>query len=216
MQDEDYILSHDQFAATYDAQVKEYNSYGHDILFGMCFEYVKAGQSLLDLGIGTGLSARHFARIGLTITGLDSSAEMLKECRKKGVARELKQYNIQQVPLPFPDEAFSHVICCGVLHFFGDLLPIVRDTCRLLKKGGIFGMSIASLSEADTSLSQKIPDFRQIPSAWGIPIYQHSDAYIQSLAQTLGFVIQKQQKVLVDSGDKQAGDLLFKVFVLQK
>lgn len=215
MQDVDYIHSHDQFAASYDAQVKEYNSYGHDILFGMCFEYVKAGQSLLDLGIGTGLSAGHFARIGLSITGLDGSVEMLKECRKKGFARELRQYNIRDVPLPFPDETFSHVICCGVLHFFGELLPLVNEVYRLLVNGGIFGMTIASLTEADAA-SRKIPDFQQTLSAWAIPIYRHSDAYIQSLAQTLGFAIQKQQKVLVDSGDKHAGDLLFKVFVLQK
>jgi len=47
-----------------------------------CYEYIKPGDSLLDLGIGTGLSSVLFAKVGLNITDLDGSLEMLKECRK--------------------------------------------------------------------------------------------------------------------------------------
>lgn len=101
MDNADHIKSHDEFAGIYDSQVKQYNSYGHEVLFGMCYEYIKPGDSLLDLGIGTGLSSVLFAKAGLNITGLDGSLEMLKECGKKGFAKEIKQYNIQDVPLPY-------------------------------------------------------------------------------------------------------------------
>ena len=84
------IKSQGKFASTYDALVKEYNSYLHQVLFGMCYEYIKPGDSLLDLGIGTGLSSVLFAKSGMNITGLDGSVEMLEECRKKGFAQELK------------------------------------------------------------------------------------------------------------------------------
>lgn len=84
MAKKDHIKSHDEFASIYDSKVKEYNSYGHEVLFGMCYEYIKPGDSLLDLGIGTGLSSVLFAKAGLNITGLEESLEMLKECRKKG------------------------------------------------------------------------------------------------------------------------------------
>jgi len=213
----DHIKNHGKYANSYDEQVKEYHSYGHDVLFGMCFEYVKDGDKLLDLGIGTGLSSINFAECGLDITGLDGSPEMLNECRKKGFAKELKQFNIQDIPLPCPDYSFAHVICCGVFHFFGDLLPVFQDSCRILKTGGIFGFTIASPTTDDkASITSKTPDFIENPSAWGISLFKHTDEYINSLASKNGLSILKEQKVLADSGDKNQEDILFKVIVMQK
>lgn len=217
MKDIDHIKNHGKFAKYYDEQVKEYHSHGHDVLFGMCFEYVKAGDSMLDLGIGTGLSSFSFARTGLEITGLDGSPEMLDECRKKDFAKELKQYSIQNVPLPYPDISFSHVICCGVFHFFGDLIPIIRDSYRLLKAGGIFAFTIASPTAKDkASIVGNMPDYIKSPTAWGIPIFKHTDEYIQSISAELGLKVLKEQKVLTDSGDNTSDDLLFKVIVIRK
>ncbi len=212
-----HIKSHDEFAGTYDSQVKQYKSYGHEVLFGMCYEYIKPGESLLDLGIGTGLSSVHFAKAGLNITGLDGSLEMLKECRKKGFAEEVKQYNIQNVPLPYSDNTFSHVVCCGVFHFFGDLQPTIKEACRILRPEGIFAFTIASLAASDTGLDSKsMPDYIEVQSAWGVPIFKHPDKYVNKISKTLGLSIQKEQKVLAESGDKDAGDILFKIIVAQK
>ena len=178
------IKSQGKFASTYDALVKEYNSYLHQVLFGMCYEYIKPGDSLLDLGIGTGLSSVLFAKSGMNITGLDGSVEMLEECRKKGFAQELKQYNIQDVPLPYADSTFPFVISCGVFHFFRDLLPIIKDVYRILKPAGIFTFTIASLSEKDTGLNRKsIPEYLKVESAWGIPIFKHLDKYINKIVK---------------------------------
>jgi hypothetical protein len=52
------VNAHDQEAIQYDQQVHEYNSYGHDVLFGMSFEYVNPHDCLLDIGIGTGLASQ--------------------------------------------------------------------------------------------------------------------------------------------------------------
>ncbi|MDP8238301.1 MAG: class I SAM-dependent methyltransferase [Candidatus Hatepunaea meridiana] len=217
MNNKNHIKSHDAFATTYDSQAKQYNSYGPEVLFGMCYEYIKPGDSLLDLGIGTGLSSVLFAKAGLNITGLDESLKMLKECRKKGFAKEILQCNIRDVPLPYSDKAFSHIISCGVFHFFGDLLPTISEAHRILKPSGIFAFTIASLTEKDAGLdSESIPDHIEVQTAWGIPIFKHSDKYINNIAETLGLTIQKEQKVLVDSGDKDSDDILFKVIVMQK
>jgi len=217
MKDIDHIKNHGKFAKHYDEQVKEYHSHGHDVLFGMCFEYVKAGDSILDLGIGTGLSSMNFARIGLDITGLDGSPEMLDECRKKDFAKELKQYNIQNVPLPYPDNSFSHVICCGVFHFFGDLMPVIRDSYRLLRMGGIFAFTIAAPTAKDkASIVGNMPDYIESPTTWGIPIFKHTDEYIHFISEELSLKILKEQKVLADSGDQTSDDLLFKAIVMRK
>ncbi len=213
----DHIKSHDKFASIYDSKAKEYNSHGHEVLFGMCYEYVRPGDSLLDLGIGTGLSSALFAKAGLKITGLDESLEMLKECRKKGFAKEIKQYNIQDVPLPYSDNAFSHIVCCGVFHFFADLHPTIKEAYRILRPAGIFAFTIALLTTKETGLDCKsIPDYIEVQSASGIAVFKHSDKYVNKITETLGLTIQKEQRILADSGDKDVGDILFKVIVMQK
>lgn len=217
MDNTDRIKIHDESASTYDSQVKEYNSYGHEALFGMCFEYVKAGDTLCDLGIGTGLSSINFARAGLDVYGMDASAGMLEECRKKGFTRELKQHSITDIPLPYADTSFSHVISCGVYHFFGDLRPYVEEAGRLLKENGLFAFTIASLTPKDrNSTSEDDPQYIEIQSSWGVPIFKHSDPYIYSIARAHELEILKHQKILVDSGDKNADDILFKVIVTRK
>jgi ubiquinone/menaquinone biosynthesis C-methylase UbiE len=217
MNHDKHIKSHESFAQGYDQQVKDYNSYGHEVLFGMCYEFVNPGDSLLDLGIGTGLSSVHFATAGLAITGLDGSAEMLNECKKKGFAKELKQYNIQHSPLPYADNTFSHVICCGVFHFFADLMSIIGEVHRLVKPEGIFSFTIASLDISDGGREPKNgEDYKEVPTVWGVSIFKHSDNYIQKLFQKVGFTVQKEQKVLAESGEKNGRDILFKVIVSQK
>ncbi|MDP8228771.1 MAG: class I SAM-dependent methyltransferase [Candidatus Electryoneaceae bacterium] len=212
----DHINRHDEFAGAYDSSVKAYNSYGAEILFGMCYEYIKPGESLLDLGIGTGLSSVHFAEAGLDVTGLDGSLAMLQECRKKGFAQDLRQFNIQNGPLPYSDNAFCHIVCCGVFHFFGDLFPTINEVSRILKPAGIFAFTIAFNAGNNTGIdSERLPEYRQKPTAWGIPIFFHSDKYIKQILETLGLTIQKEQKLLVDSGGKDADDLLFKVVVVK-
>ncbi|MGD9161215.1 MAG: hypothetical protein PVG39_22555, partial [Desulfobacteraceae bacterium] len=75
MKDTEYVYK--EQADSYDSQAREYNSYTHDVIFGVSFEYVKASEKLLDIGIGTGLASINFSRLGLRVFGLDSSQEML-------------------------------------------------------------------------------------------------------------------------------------------
>jgi SAM-dependent methyltransferase len=129
-------------AVDYDELARKYRWYGHEALFGMMFENLRKGQALLDLGIGTGLSSRLFHLAGLEVSGLDTSDEMLAECRRKGFARELKKYDISRHPLPYPDRSFDIVLAVGVLHFFRDPEPFFSEARRLLREGGAFGITI--------------------------------------------------------------------------
>jgi len=206
--------AHDEFAANYDSQVKEYNSYGHDVIFGMFYEYLSPGLPMLDMGIGTGLSSINFAKAGLSITGLDESSKMLKECQKKNFAEELKQYDLKDLPLPFSDNRFDIVICCGVFHFMAELKPIFNDVQRVLKPAGLFGFTVASPQKNKEELPlMNSESFYKVPTSWGIPIYKHTDNYIYDLFKQIGFSKEKEQKILADSGDKDWDDILFKVFI---
>ena len=180
----DPIRVHDEEAAQYDRQVREYNSYGHDALVGMSFEYVNPRDRILDIGIGTGLASRPFAKMGLEVYGCDGSTEMLKICESKAFAKELQVFDLKNIPLPYSHSFFDHVICCGVLHFFDDLETILNEVLWIIKPGGVFAFTVAAQnSDEEAETNKNLQDYIEMPTPWGVPIFKHSSGYITSLLQ---------------------------------
>lgn len=211
MNKSDSITVHDEQAAEYDHQVREYRWFGPEIVFGMCFEYVNPEDRLLDIGIGTGLGTLPFAKTGLEIFGIDGSIEMLKICNSKEFATDLKQFNLQNTPLPYSDNFFDHVISCGVFHFFGDLEPLFKEVSRIIKPGGIFGFTVFAQTAEKTEKtgSQNPEGYSQIQSNWDTLMFMHSDSYIEKLLQGCSFEMLKCLKFLVLSGQEDIEDLCY-------
>lgn len=195
-------------AENYDAQVKEYDSYTHDVLFGMSYEFVNSGERILDLGIGTGLASIKFAKIGLEVYGLDNSEEMLNVCRAKSFAKELLNHDLKSGPLPFDKNSFDHAVSCGVFHFFADLKNIFSEAARLIKPGGIFGFTI-SPGNTDKKFTKLMTD-------WNVPIYQHSTNYVETILKKCGMKIIKVQRLLLKNVDKTRYNMIFSVIIAQK
>jgi ubiquinone/menaquinone biosynthesis C-methylase UbiE len=218
MENMDTISVHDREAAQYDQQVREYNSYGHDALFGMSFEYVNPRDRLLDIGIGTGLASQSFAKFGLEVYGCDGSSEMLKVCKSKAFAKELKVLDLQNIPLPYTDAFFDHVICCGVLHFFDNLETLLKEVLRIIKPGGIFAFTVAAqTSYEEAAAGDNLPGYFKAPTPWGVPIFKHSSGYVTNLLQANGVNILKAQKLLSRGGpEDDSEDMLFKVYVARE
>jgi hypothetical protein len=55
---------HDSYAGDYDNQAQACDCRVAEVLFGLCYEFIQPRQRLLDLGIGSGLSAALFAKAG--------------------------------------------------------------------------------------------------------------------------------------------------------
>jgi ubiquinone/menaquinone biosynthesis C-methylase UbiE len=100
MDSDNSIQIHDQTARDYDRLSVEFSYTFADALFGLCFEFLQPGQRLLDIGIGTGLSSIPFHRAGLEVYGVDGSSEMLRICREKHFAVELRQWDLRILPWP--------------------------------------------------------------------------------------------------------------------
>lgn len=192
-------------ASQYDEQVKEYDSYLHNVLFGMSYEYVKPQEKILDLGIGTGLASINFSKAGVKVYGLDISEEMLNICRIKSFAEELKLHNLSDNRIPYSDGYFNHIICSGVFHFLSDLGNIFSEVARIVREGGIFAFTIAPDNiEAEHT--------KQMTS-WGVPIYYHSPNYIKRLLDSNEMSLLKEQRMLLKGADKVNYEMLFSVMI---
>lgn len=185
------IQLHDQCATDYDRQVREYGCFAADILFGLCFEYINPSERLLDVGIGTGLSAEPFAKAGLVVCGIDASPEMLKICEKKKIAVELEQFDIQSKPWPYSESAFDHVICCGVMHFISDLDLIFEQVARVIRPNGIFAFT----TKAPTRNSRIIQETSDDDI-----VFTHSRNYIEGCTADHGFSILKCTRFSIGTG----------------
>jgi predicted TPR repeat methyltransferase len=192
-------------AKQYDEQAKEYDSYGHDVLFGMIYEYVKPNEKILDLGIGTGLASIKLAIMGLKVYGLDISDEMLNICKIKSFTEDLKLHNLLDDRIPYSDAFFNHIISCGVFHFFGDLRNIFTEVARIIKRGGIFAFTISPENiEAE---------YKDQMTSWGVPIFKHSPIYIKRLLEQEEMSLLKEQRLLLKGADKVNYDMLFSVMI---
>lgn len=104
------------------------------------FAGVKAGESVLDVGCGTGTLAMAAARRSATVHALDPSADLLARARKKArrarldVTFELGTGD----SLPYPDDSFDVVLSSLVLHHLShdDLHAAAQELRRVVKPAG--------------------------------------------------------------------------------
>ena len=92
---------------------------------------------VLDLGIGTGVSLNYYPQRGQLI-GIDLSAGMLREARKKIRERELSNASVFQanaLELPFGDNTFDHVFISHVISVVSDPYKLVQEAQRVCKSG---------------------------------------------------------------------------------
>lgn len=197
--------SYKEISDNYDEEVIAYSSFAHNIIFGMCYEFITPKETLLDIGIGTGLASENFSKAGLKIFGLDNSKEMLGACQAKGFPESLVECDIANAPYPYIDDFFNHVICCGVLHFFGDLSKVVSEIERVLVSGGTFSFSLAPTDMTD--------DYIKESTEWGVPIYKHSNQYIQKVLAAYNMEFLKEQRLLIKGADKINYNMQFSVIV---
>lgn len=194
-----------ELADYYDEEVKNYGSYAHEVIFGMCYDFISPDEKLLDIGIGTGLSSEKFSKAGMQVYGVDTSSEMLATSKSKSFTKKLVECDVVKEPLPFDTDFFHQIICCGVLHFIGDLSQLFTEIKRVLKPEGVFSFSIAPTDSQSNYIKE--------PTEWGIPIFKHTSQYVDKLINDNYMEILKEQRILIKGEDKQSYNMQFSVIV---
>lgn len=107
------------------------------------------GQSLLEVGCGTGHNLDFFSELGLNVTGIDSSEPMLQMAAKR-LGTGIRLSPGQATELRFDDNSFDIVALITVLEFLTDPAGALTEAARVsrdkvyigvLNKASILGIA---------------------------------------------------------------------------
>ena len=92
----------------------------------------EAGESVLDIGCGTGVSLEPFLAAGVDVTGIDPSPYML-DLAVHSLGHRVELYRGHAEDLPFDDNSFNHACFFTSLEFVDDPAKAIEEACRVAK-----------------------------------------------------------------------------------
>lgn len=205
----------DEFALEYDNSVLSNSWTGPETIFGMANHRLKSGSKILDLGIGTGESAKRFQQAGHLIIGVDGSRNMLEECRKKGIGKELFHHNLETVPFPFSENNFDAVISNGVFHLVHPVSGIFTESARILRSGGFFVFTFEEAG-AVSKFNPVEPGIWKQTTPTGVDTYKHEAKYISEVLAKNGFAVLEKRRFKAFENRKSKTVFYFTAVVAQK
>jgi SAM-dependent methyltransferase len=91
-------------------------------------------ESLLDIGCGSGLFCSQAVKTGAAVTGLDATAELIDEAKKR--APSVKFLTGEMEELPFSDVAFTVVTGFNSFQYAANINNALAEAGRVLVPGG--------------------------------------------------------------------------------
>lgn len=115
----------------------------------------RQGARILDVGCGTGRHAKCLAAMGFDVTGLDLSAESIKQATESQHAN--LRFRRHDMRLPFGTKVFDYVInlftSFGYFEDPADHLAVIRNIATSLKPGGIVVLDYLNARFAEEHLT---------------------------------------------------------------
>ncbi|MEM7167226.1 MAG: class I SAM-dependent methyltransferase [Planctomycetota bacterium] len=109
---------------------------GYEVVHENTVARLAAGDSIVDIGCGSGQHSRLFASRGLEVTGVELSDTAVGLCRenfaKAGLEGTFHCGDIRT--LPFADRTFDASFLSLVLHHFLDFEQVLREAARVSKR----------------------------------------------------------------------------------
>ena len=93
------------------------------------------GQSVLDVGTGTGVLPRNMYRFGAKWTGTDISENQIRQAKILSEGMNIDYYTLPTEAINFPDESFDVITACQCFFYF-DHEQVMPRFYRMLKPDG--------------------------------------------------------------------------------
>jgi predicted TPR repeat methyltransferase len=137
----------DQHAPRFDESLQHLDYRGPQLLLEAVTR--SAGQrmrfdAMLDLGCGTGLAGVAFRATVDRLTGIDLSAAMIDEARRKALYDRLETGELVEFlgAEAFAQSRYDLVVAADVLVYVQDLTVVATAVRRVLAPGGLFGFTV--------------------------------------------------------------------------
>ena len=158
----------------------------------------KAGESILDLGCGTGHLAQAIAESGAQVVGIDASPEMVERARKAYPHIEFLVADGREFSFPYQ---FDAIFSNAALHWIKEAEQVVEHISAALRPGGRFVAELGgkgNVASITSTLGQAMQDAAgvTVEAGWYFP----SLATYAALLEKHGLAV--QSAVLFDRPTK--------------
>lgn len=96
----------------------------------------------IDLGCGTGLAARAFARTAGEIVGYDLSSGMIEQARQLNLYDHLEVADMVQALRGEADGSADFIFSADAVVYLSDLAPLLLEVARVLSPDGLFACTL--------------------------------------------------------------------------
>lgn len=93
------------------------------------------GQSILDVGTGTGVLPRNMHQYGAKWTATDISQNQIEQAKILSKGMDIYYYVVSTEDINFPDNSFDVITACQCFWYFNHEI-VMPKFYRMLKKGG--------------------------------------------------------------------------------
>jgi len=135
----------------------------------------KRGQSVLDVGTGTGWSARNVARTGAHVTAIDIAPGLIAAAKQLSGDLPIEFQLGDAECLPFPDRHFDGIISTFGVIFAIDQTRAARELARVCRPGARLAISAWAPNGAVAEFFNVLAKYSNAPSpassllSWGEP-----------------------------------------------
>jgi predicted TPR repeat methyltransferase len=132
----------------------------------------------IDLGCGTGLAARAFAREVDQFIGIDLSSRMIERARATGLYAELEVAEMVQGLGGKPDASADLILAADAMVYLSDLAPLLREAARVLAPGGLLAFTVETHGGEGVILGGGLR-------------YAHSAGYVREMIKRAGLTLSR-------------------------
>ena len=176
----------DKNAGRYDRFMRKDRA-AYEEMYALIRPVVK-GKTVLELATGTGLIAKNIVNAAAHIEASDTSAEMIREAKRRNHSAKL-YFSVQDMfCLPYADESFEVVIVSNALHIVPQPEKALAEIHRVLRDDGV--LITPTFTHAENSFFGNSKAF--FLKLAGFPLHSKwtSEEYLRFLRQN-GWAVRK-------------------------